>query len=137
MLPFVTGKFPELNAPNVNPSALRRSLENELRRHRFVKDEFVQHLRTPVTNQSVYRIAMLVDVSSSQLQKLNSTVASEFRHQSQRVRRFSGGVVGMGLVICLVYLFLNRATRGYFQMNLRLAAFLVLVAGVLMLMMIG
>jgi hypothetical protein len=137
MLPYFTGKYPELNAPNVDQDALRRNIEKEYFRHHVVKDEFVQFLRTPVTGVGVYRVGLLVDVSPSQLQKLNGSVVAQYRHETQRVRRFGAGVGGMALVICLVYLFLNRATRVYFQMNLRLAAFLVLVAGVLVMMMIG
>ena len=136
MLPFVTAKFPELNQPNLD-QWLRSRLERELAGHHFVKDEFVQRLLIPVRGQAVYRAAVLVDASSSQLERLHSSIISEFHHRNDRVHRFGGGVVGMGVVICLVYLFLNRATRGYFQMNLRLGAFLVLIAGVLLLMLIG
>jgi len=137
MLPYLMGKYPELNVPNVDQETLRRNLEKEFFRHHVVKDEFVQFLRTPVTAVGIYRVGLLVDVSPTQLQKVNSSVVAQYRHETQRVRRFGGGVVGMGLVICLVYLFLNRATRGYFQMNLRLAAFLMLIAGVLLMLMIG
>jgi hypothetical protein len=137
MLPYLTAKYPELNAPNVDQGTLQRTLEQEYFRHHVLKEEFVQFLRTPVTGVGVYRVGLLVDVSPTQLQKVNGSVVAQYRHETQRVRRFGGGVVGMGLVICLVYLFLNRATRGYFQMNLRLAAFLVLIAGVMLMMLIG
>src|SRR5437899_1241576 len=114
MIPFVTAKFPELNQPNLD-QWLRSRLERELAGHHFVKDEFVQRLLIPVRGQAVYRAAVLVDASSSQLERLHSSIISEFHHRNDRVHRFGGGVVATGVVICLVYLFLNRATRGYFQ----------------------
>ncbi len=132
IIPLIIARSPELGT--ADPNWLRIRLQQELTHHRFIKDEFLQTMRTPVVGTTVYHAAVLVDASSSQL---HSSILSEFHHRNDRVHRFGGGIVGMGLVICLVYLFLNRATRGYFQMNLRLAAFLVLVAGVLMLMMIG
>jgi len=97
----------------------------------------VQRLHLPATGQSVYRVGMLVDASPAQLEKLRGTVIAETHRSNLHVRRFGGGVVGMGVLICLVYLFLNWATRGYFQMNLRLGAFLVLIAGVLLLLVIS
>jgi hypothetical protein len=112
-------------------------LETDLVGRRLIKEDFVQTMRTPVLGTPVYRVAVLVDASPSRLEKLHGSIVSDLHRSNQRVHRFGGGVVGMGLVICLVYLFLNRATRGYFQMNLRLAAFLVLIAGVLMMMLIG
>ena len=102
-----------------------------------MKDEFVQKLHLPATGQTVYRAAILVDASSSQLEKLHGSILPELHRNEIRVKRFGGGVMGMGIVICLVYLFLNWATRGYFQMNLRLGAFLVLIAGMLLIMLIS
>jgi hypothetical protein len=137
MLPFVTSKLPQLNPPNIDPQVLRNQLAQELLHRRFFKEEFVQKLHLPATGQSVYHAGILVDVGSPQLQKLQSSIIDDLHRSNARVRRFGGGVVGMGVVICLVYLFLNWATRGYFQMNLRLAAFLVLIAGVMLMMLIG
>jgi len=65
LLPFVAAKFPELNVPYVDPNSLRRSLERELTHHRVLNEEFVQHLRTPVTGQGVCRVGLLVDASST------------------------------------------------------------------------
>jgi len=137
MLSLLTARFSELNPPNMDPNSLQMRLETDLVGRRLIKEDFVQTMRTPVLGTPVYRVAVLVDASPSRLEKLHGSIVSDLHRSNQRVRRFGGGVVGMGLVICLVYLFLNRATRGYFQMNLRLAAFLVLIAGVLMMMLIG
>jgi hypothetical protein len=137
ILPLVTARFSELNPPNMDPNSLQMRLETDLVGRRLIKEDFVQTMRTPVLGTPVYRVAVLVDASPSRLEKLHGSIVSDLHRSNQRVHRFGGGVVGMGLVICLVYLFLNRATRGYFQMNLRLAAFLVLIAGVLMMMLIG
>jgi hypothetical protein len=135
MMPFVTARFPQLNEPNVSGQWLRQQLEKELEVRRFGKEEFVQQYHLPATGQKVYHAAVLVDVSPTQLDRLRNTVLQVSSRQGERVRRFGIGTVGIGFLICLVYLFLNWATRGYFQMNLRLGAFLVLIAGVLLMML--
>jgi hypothetical protein len=137
MISYVQARFPELNQISVNSNWLREKLENELLRRKFNSQEFVQQLRLSATGEPVYRAALLVDVSSPQLEKLHATIIPQVHRQRDSVRRLVLGTVGLGAVICVVYLFLNWATRGYFQLNLRLGAFLVLVAGLLLIMMIA
>jgi len=136
MLPFVVTKFPQLNQPNQGPWLLSK-LESQLRQQKFNTKEFVQEFHLPATGAKVYKAAVLADHSSPQLAVLNKSVIPEFHRRTDAVRHFSLGTMGLGVVICIVYLFLNWATRGYFQMNLRLGAFLVLIAGVLLLLTIS
>jgi hypothetical protein len=134
MVPLVRSKFIELSNPNiVDDRWLRDRLERDI--SRFTKEEFVQRMTLPYSGE-VYRVGLLLDVSPNKLDVLQGSLIREQRRGNDRIRRFGGGIVGLGVLICLVYLFLNRATRGYFQMNLRLAAFLVLIAGVLLIMLI-
>jgi hypothetical protein len=134
MLPLVKEKFPLLN--QADPQWLRTRIEQELQIRQFVKQEFVQRVRLSISREPVYRAAVLVDARDAQLEQLQGTIVSEYRHRDSRIHRFGGGLVGLGVLICLLYLFLNRATRGYFQMNLRLAATMALVAGVLLILLI-
>lgn len=133
---YVVAKFPQINRPNFDQLIYDR-LENDLFRHKYASEEFVQQLHLSATGDPVYRAAVLADVSSQQLQRVQTTILPDIRRQSDSVRHFSLGTMGLGVVICVVYLFLNWATRGYFQMNLRLGAFLVLIAGVLLLLTIS
>jgi hypothetical protein len=134
MIPLVRSKFIELSNPNtVDDRWLRDRLERDI--SRFTKEEFVQRMTLPYSGE-VYRVGLLLDVSPHKLDLLQGTLLREQRHSADGIRRFGGGIGGLAVLICLVYLFLNRATRGYFQMNLRLAAFLVLIAGVLLIMLI-
>src|SRR5205085_6122740 len=127
-------KFPELN--QADEQRLRSRLEQELEARKFIKENFIQRLRMPITTEATYRAGVLVDASSNQLEQLRGSVVPEFHRHNTRVQRFGGGLVGMGVLICLLYLFLNRATRGYFQMNLRLAATMGLVHGVLLIWLV-
>jgi hypothetical protein len=133
---YVVSRFPQLNPPNFD-QLIRDRLESDLSRHKYSSEEFVQQLHLPATGQRVYRAAILADVSSQQLQRVQTTILPEIHRQRDSVRRVGLGTMGLCVVICVVYLFLNWATRGYFQINLRLGAFLVLIAGVLMMLMIG
>lgn len=137
LLPHVRRKYMELSSSNrVDDDWLRRNLEQELQAGRFIKSEFTQKLNFQFSGD-VYRVALLLDGSPDQLEVLRGTMLRDVRHRDLSVRRFGGGVMGMGVLICVLYLVLNWATRGYFQRNLRVGAFLVLIAGMLLLMMIS
>ncbi|HEV8290402.1 MAG TPA: hypothetical protein VGP94_00695 [Tepidisphaeraceae bacterium] len=135
--PLVIAGYPQLSVtpPHGDHQWIIRHLENQLELGKFNRKEFVQRLNLLNSGQS-YRAAVLVDASPENLRQVQSTISKEYSSSSRRVRHVGLGTVGMGLVICLVYLFLNWATRGYFQMSLRLAAFLMLIAGVLVIVMI-
>jgi hypothetical protein len=136
MRAYVVAKFPQLSQPGLE-EIVRSRLESDLFRHKYSSEEFVQQVHMPATGENVYRAAVLADASSQQLERVRTTILPEVHRKTESVRRFGLGTFGLGVVICLVYLFLNWATRGYFQMNLRLGAFLVLIAGVLTMMLIA
>jgi len=136
LLSIARTRLPELRTPNgINDALVRERVERDLQT-RFIKEEFSQKLNLQFSG-SVYRVGLLLDISPDQFDTLQSSVARHVRDREMQTRRFGLGTMGLGVVICVVYLFLNWATRGYFQMNLRLGAFLVLIAGMLLILMIG
>jgi hypothetical protein len=137
---FVGERFPQTvnSPPGGDRDLLRRQLENEIQLGRFKKDEFVQSVQSAaLSGRRIYRAAYLLDASSREIQHVQSVIHQQYIHRSHRARSTIFGTLGLGVLICVLYLFLNWATRGYFQMNLRLAASLVLIAAVLLILILS
>jgi hypothetical protein len=120
-------------------TAIPETVEAELRRGTLIRDEFLQRFERPYG--TVYRQALLVDVSDDQLNMLTSRAISGASRRAQQmaqdqmhVRRSIASAVGLALLILVVYLFLNAATKGYYLWSLRIAGSVLLVAGVLTVM---
>ena len=103
----------------------------DLRSGGFIADKFVQSFDGAAGR--IWRQAILIDASQDKLARLAHQ--KQIAHQSWRTRwlREIASVFGLALLICVVYLFLNAATRGYYTWSLRIAA-VVLIAAVILLM---
>ncbi|MHC4645432.1 MAG: hypothetical protein ACYTBJ_08010 [Planctomycetota bacterium] len=98
----------------------------------IIVDHFAQSLQGSVGQ--IWRHALLLDVSPNRLTQLA-------RYKSELVwdRRMGWGriifsIIGMIVLICVVYLFLNAATRGYYTLALRVAAFVLVIIGVFLIL---
>jgi len=78
----------------------------------------------------ICRNALLVDLSPGKIQPLANAKFEIVAQQQKTWARILLSFVGMAAVIALVYAFLNAATRGYYSWSLRIAALVLLAAGV-------
>ncbi len=78
----------------------------------------------------ICRNALLIDLSPDKIQPLANAKFAIVAEQQQTWARILLSFVGMAVVIALVYAFLNAATRGYYSWSLRIAALVLLAAGV-------
>lgn len=78
----------------------------------------------------ICRQAMLIDLSPNKIQPLANAKFEIIAEQHKTWARILLSFVGMAAVIALVYAFLNAATRGYYSWSLRIAALVLLAAGV-------
>ncbi|MAE64110.1 MAG: hypothetical protein CMJ18_07525 [Phycisphaeraceae bacterium] len=111
------------------PDDLALRLAAEMRGGRMVADRFVQRLSRPYGD--VWRAAILVDPGNDGLvQVLNNLRGAQHRH---RASLFVTGFSLVALVGCIVviYLFLNMATKGYYEWALRIASFVIIAGGLL------
>jgi hypothetical protein len=96
-----------------------RLSESDLAEYEIVVDQFSQSFARPYG--PIWRHAMLLDVSPEKLEGLREV----FEVRQVSARRSVGGqvlsLVGIFVLICAVYLFLNAATRGYYTWALRIA----------------
>ena len=74
----------------------------------------------------------MLDVSDEKLASLIVRDAARSRVARSSWFRAIGSVVVMVAVICLLYLFVNVATRGYYTWALRVAAVVLVIAGLVL-----
>jgi Na+/melibiose symporter-like transporter len=96
----------------------------------FVADKFAQSFSG--TAGLIWRQAILIDASQDKLNELAKQKTAVARVQKTTWAQQIGAAVGVVILICLVYLFLNAATKGYYTWSLRVAALVLIAAGVLL-----
>ena len=118
---------------------LGQLLVGELRRGTLVADRFAQRYARPYGD--VWRSCLLVNASPKLVDPLALRIGAQIAgREGARVSRGLRGVLslgGLGLLVLLVYLLLNAATKGYYAGVLRLVAILLAGAGTLLLVMMS
>ncbi|MDA0588258.1 MAG: hypothetical protein O2820_08830 [Planctomycetota bacterium] len=114
--------------PAAGPTEVRSDMQVQLRNTarwliqsgHLVKDRFAQKLTRPYGE--VWREAVLIELTPSQINGLRNHALeiSSLRHRESVT--FHGGLLGLFALVVVLYLFLNLATKGYYQA--RLAAWL-------------
>ena len=102
----------------------------DIRTGGFIADKFVQSFDGAVGR--IWRQAILINASQNKLAELAHR--KKIARQSWRARwaRELISIVGLTVLICVVYLFLNAATRGYYTWSLRIVAVVLVLAGILL-----
>jgi hypothetical protein len=102
----------------------------DIRNGSFIADRFAQSFTG--TAGRIWRQAILINASQDKLAKLAHQ--KKVAHQSWRARWLGElfSIAGLTLLICMVYLFLNAATRGYYTWSLRIASVVLVMAGILL-----
>jgi hypothetical protein len=113
---------------NKSLNSLSGLVESELRRHKLIRDEFVQRFERPYG--IVYRKALLIDVSDDQITSLANQYATIAWANSRHLNQSWASLIGLVLLIVVVYLFLNAATKGYYVWSLRLGGIAMVAAGI-------
>jgi len=135
LVPLVRRRLPQRRFRS--PFGRRRQYENlpekierELRAGRFVVDRFVQRFDRPYGQ--VWREAVLVDASPKSLKTMATRIAGADRAERVGLRRTVFSLAALVVLICVVYGFLNAATRGYYTWSLRIAAVVLVVVGMIL-----
>jgi len=122
-----TGARGETRSAGQDRRQLEKTIEVELRRGRLVADRFVQRFRRSYGER--WREAILVETSDGNITRLAQACmgqvnARAVQREAARTAwtRTALKVAGLTVLICLLYLFLNAATKGYYAWSLRAAA---------------
>ncbi len=119
------------NNPSIVPANMAIT-ENDLSSGGFIADTFLQ--RFSGLAGPIYREAILIDTSESKLSQLAERKTALSRAKRITWAKTGGTLAGMFALICVVYLFLNAATRGYYAWSLRIVLIIVLGIGVLVIL---
>ena len=105
-----------LIVPLVNNS---RITYEDLIASKIVSDKFVQSFE--LSTGKVWREAILLDISGGRLNLLINILSKNSRDRSKDWAKTVLSVLGLFVLITIVYVFLNAATRGYYTWSLRIA----------------
>jgi len=106
---------------------LQTFIESELRtgygkiHGQVIRDRFLQSFDRPY-GATLWREALLVDATGYNLDKLARKCAGIERAEQESWLKIVLSAVGMLGIVCVVYVFLNSATKGYYTASLRVAA---------------
>ena len=96
---------------------LLRSLQQSVRSEPLLADVFTQSITRPYG--TVYRSAVLVNGSRND--RLVAQFSSQFETRRSSWWRTTMSLAGLGVLLVVVYLFLNAVTKGYYRWTLRLS----------------
>lgn len=120
-----------LRGMQADPSILPTNFdvtENDISSAGLVIDRFTQ--RFSGMAGPIWRQALLVDTSASKLEELANKKINISSVKRETWGKMAITLLGMFALICLVYVFLNAATRGYYVWALRIAVAVLMVVGV-------
>ena len=85
----------------------------------LVLDRFVQGFEGAAGK--IWRQALLIDASADKLTQLARRKADMIRAKKVTITRTASSIAGLVVLIIVVYVFLNAATKGYYVWSLRIA----------------
>jgi len=118
------------NHPNLSVEITKNITPAAIGKCSFIVDRFAQAFRGSAG--AIWREALLIDAAPDKLAQLRAHQQVVFVSKRTHWLRTIFSIAGIMVVICVIYLFLNAATRGYYVWALRLAALVLVVAGVIL-----
>lgn len=108
---------------------LRGMLAAEINSNRPVADEFAQKFDRGYG--TVYRQAVLVSDTAQVIRRVSDQFETRVHVQHESWKSIFVSFGGLMLLVLVVYLFLNAATRGYYTWSLRIASVVLIIGGIL------
>lgn len=131
-----------INDASVRISSLLRQMQQpyqvnhmDIINRGFIADRFTQSFNGIAGR--IWRQAVLIDTSPEKIAALVKLKIKQLRSQRVTWARMFISIVGLTVLICVVYLFLNAATKGYYSIALRIAAIVLACAGIFLIMIIS
>jgi hypothetical protein len=101
----------------------------------LVSDRFVQSFEG--TAGRIWRQALLLDVSQDKLNRLAGVKFGQMRSLRASWAHMVISIIGLTVLICVVYFFLDAATRGYYTLALRVAAAVLIAAAIVVILFLS
>ncbi len=106
----------------------------DLMTNQLVADQFSQSLRTSTAR--VWRHAVLLNLDPQRMQTLLQQKTRQIQRQHKTWAKDLLSLAGLALVVLILYIFLNAATKGYYVWSLRVFALVTLVGIVVVLLLV-
>jgi hypothetical protein len=105
----------------------------DLGANQIIADQFTQSLRTSTAR--VWRHAVLLNLQPRQIRSLLQQKTREIQHMHRNWAKDLMSLAGLALVVFILYIFLNAATKGYYVWSLRVIA-VVTIAGIVVVLLL-
>ncbi len=106
----------------------------DLQANHLVADQFSQSLRTSTAR--VWRHAVLLNLDPPRMQSLLAKKTTQIRRTHKTWANDLMSLAGLALVVFILYIFLNAATKGYYVWSLRVIALVAIVGIVVVLLLV-
>jgi hypothetical protein len=116
-----------------SPSEVQDELRRRLRSGSMISDEFVQQIDRPYG--TIHRVSLLVREDHRVLDDIASTVTRRRDSVARDWLWTAGSVGGVSVVVLLVYLLVNAATKGYYTWSLRIGAVALAAGGAVLVLL--
>jgi hypothetical protein len=126
-----------LKQANTEYGVLDQEIEitpQDLQANHLVVDQFSQSLRTSTAR--VWRHAVLLNLEPQKMQSLLAQKTRQIRHTHRTWAKNLMSLAGLALVVFILYIFLNAATKGYYAWSLRVIAMVTIVGIVVVLLLV-
>ncbi|MCF7956469.1 MAG: hypothetical protein K9M75_11760 [Phycisphaerae bacterium] len=123
----IARSLPQYDGRVANYSISRDDLWN----YGLVEDQFAQSLSGKASN--IHRQAILLNLLPQNVQRLAENKLGVYNAARQSWAYHIMSAIGIALVICVIYLILNAATKGYYTVVLRILTVIGIIAVVLLL----
>jgi hypothetical protein len=126
-----------LKQANTEYGVLDQEIEitpQDLQANHLVVDQFSQSLRTSTAR--VWRHAVLLNLEPQRMQSLLAQKTRQIRHTHRTWAKNLMSLAGLALVVFILYIFLNAATKGYYAWSLRVIAMVTIVGIVVVLLLV-
>jgi len=137
MLQAVTMVQDLLRKSNQDYAVLNQEIDltpQDLKANDLVADQFSQSLRTSAAR--VWRHAVLLNLDPHKMQSLLQRKTRQIKQVHKSWAKELMSLAGLALVVLILYIFLNAATRGYYAWSLRVIAVLVIVGIMVVLLLV-
>ena len=101
----------------------------------LIVDRFTQSFRG--TAGRIWRQAVLLDLSHPKLNQMLDTKVRVARIRHRTIATRFGSLLGLALIVLILYIFLNAATKGYYTITLKIVAFVLVAVAIAVVAMLA
>jgi hypothetical protein len=123
------------DARGAESSGIQRQIRANLESSGMIADRFVQRFERSYAE--LWQVGLLIDASSKKIAGLAEKCDRLLVVKQRTHRQTALSIAGVVALVCVVYIFLNSVTKGYFVWSLRAAAIAIIAGGVFLVLLLS